>query len=386
MKKKAIIIVPTYNEKENIRALLPVLVEIFSHITDWSLSVLVVDDNSPDGTGLVVKEFESQGLPVTLYSNMQKEGLGHAYLVGMKHAIHTLAADVIFEFDADFSHDPKKIPEFLDAIDAGADLVVGSRYVTGGSIPADWGVHRKFLSRVGNLVNMIVLWNFSVRDWTTGYRAITRECFLALEAEMSADRFSGYTFQIGFLHKAIRKKFRIKEVPIHFVDRTVGSSKLGPDYIKNALLYILSARVKEVAASRVFKFAIVGGSGALVQLASLQLFRKAFSYELAFILAIELAIISNFIWSNTWTFADRHLKLIEIPKKFLQFNLASFGSILIQTTIAFLGKRFIGLLPLFVIPVVHLSVDTGLVFAMVGILIGMGWNYFAYSRIVWKTA
>src|SRR5690606_21568905 len=102
-------------------------------------------------------------------------GLGGAYLKGMTEAFENLGADVIFEFDADLSHDPRKIPQFLAKIDQGYDFVLGSRYIPGGGIPADWGLHRKFLSVVGNLIIMVVLTDFSIRDWTTGYRAISKK-------------------------------------------------------------------------------------------------------------------------------------------------------------------------------------------------------------------
>jgi putative flippase GtrA len=129
---------------------------------------------------------------------------------------------------------------------------------------------------------------------------------------------------------------------------------------------------------------MTGGIGSLVQFTALYLYRGAFPYQLAFFLAIETAVVGNFMLSNLWTFADRKIKPIQIPGKFVQFNLASGGSILIQQTIAFLGERFIGFINLFTVPFTSIVIDTGMMFAVVGILIGMFWNFFAYSHFIWK--
>ncbi len=387
--KKAIIIIPTFNERENIGKVIPLLLEEREHVAkDWNLQVLVVDDTSPDKTYEVVEELTKKYKGVLhLLVNPKKSGLGGAYLKGMAMAFDELGADAVFEFDADLSHDPTKIPLFLQALDQGADMVLGSRYIPGGSIPQDWGLHRKFLSVVGNIVIAIVFTNFSVRDWTSGYRAITKEVYDAVHPELHSERFSGYTFQIGFLHTAIRKGFKVFEVPFHFIDRTIGTSKIGPEYIKNNLMYIFKVRAKEIYQHRVFRFAFVGGIGAVIQLLSLALYRMILpdfavsvltSFMLATFLSIETAIVSNFLINNVWTFSDKKLSGAALPWKFLQFNLASFGSILIQLVVAALGELLIGIRPLFII-------DTGTIFAVVGILIGMFWNFFAYTRLIWKT-
>lgn len=380
----AVVIIPTYNERESIGTTLEQLFHVLDAITTWNCSVLIVDDTSPDKTYELIRTLQKKHTHLHLLLNKQKSGLGGAYLKGMAHAFGELNASVVFEFDADLSHDPAKIPDFLAKIDEGYDLVLGSRYIPGGSIPANWGWHRKFLSVVGNVVIALILTNFTVRDWTTGYRAITRKTYEAVHSELTGERFSGYTFQIGFLYKAISKGMKVAEVPFHFKDRTRGKSKMGPEYIKNTLEYIMKTRLKELFKNRIFKFAVVGGTGAMVQLLTLQLWRQAFPFQLAFFLAVECAVLSNFILNNAWTFADRKLKPSQYPSKFLQFNLASGGSILIQQAVAFFGENFIGLFPLFRLPIIHFSVDTGTMFAVTGILIGMFWNFFAYNRFIWK--
>lgn len=384
--KKAVIIIPTYNEAKSIVPTLTAVDAVLSQkkSKNWRVEALVVDDTSPDGTGKVVQAFSKYHTFVHLLINPKKAGLGGAYLKGMEKAFGDMHADVVFEFDADLSHDPTKIPIFLQKIDEGYDLVLGSRYIAGGSIPDDWGMHRKFLSVFGNVFIMTVLTNFSIRDWTTGYRAITKEVYEAIKEEMKSDRFTGYTFQIGFLHKTVRLGFKVAEVPINFIDRTEGESKLGTEYIRNTLLYILKVRMKEILKHRLFKFGMVGVLGAIVQLGSLTMFRRFFPYQLSYFFSVELAVLSNFIWSNLWTFADRTLTASQIPFKFVQFNLTSIGSIAIQQALAFIVENFIGFHLLFMIPFINFSVDTGFFFAIVGILLGMFWNFFAYSRIIWK--
>lgn len=384
--KRAIIIIPTYNERENIPKVLPILEDVFARVTDWEMNVLVVDDSSPDGTADVVREFQKKEQNVFLLVNEQKSGLGGAYLKGMAKAFGELKADVVFEFDADLSHDPQKIPAFLKKIDEGYDMVLGSRYIKGGGIPENWGFHRKFLSVVGNIVITLVLTDFRIHDWTGGYRAFTKKVYDAIEPEMQSERFSGYTFQLGSLHKAMSKGFKVTEVPFKFVDREVGVSKLGAESIKNTLLYILRVRAEEIVNHRVFKFVVVGGVGAVVQLATLQIWRKFLLYQFAFFLAIECAVLLNFILNNFWTFSDRKPKLAQYPSKFVQFNIASAGSIVIQQVIAILGQTFIGLHELFALSllVFTLHIETGTVFAVIGILVGMFWNFFAYNAFIWK--
>ncbi|MFC1653737.1 glycosyltransferase [Patescibacteria group bacterium] len=382
---RAVVVIPTYNEKENIGPLIEAIQKEFKKSpNNFKNHILVVDDSSPDGTAKEAKKKQKKFKNVHLLSNPKKEGLGGAYLKGMSYAVDKLKADVLMQFDADFSHDPKRIPEFLKAINNGSDMVLGSRYIKGGTIPDDWGFHRKFLSFFGNWTIRVVMTYFSIHDWTTGYRAIKKEVFRSVKNELNKERFFGYTFQIGFLHKAIRKGYKVSEVPINFIDRTIGKSKLGPEYVKNTLIYIIKTRIGEIMKSRIFKFAFVGGVGALVQISTLQLYRSLFPFQIAFFLAIESAVASNFIFNNIWTFSDRKLKAVQIPKKFVQFNIASAGSIIIQQIVALIGENTVGLVPLFVVPVISFNFDTGTLYAVLGILIGMFWNFFAYNKFIWK--
>lgn len=392
--KKAVIVIPTYNESKNIGPVTEKLQEVFKKIKNWKMEILVVDDTSPDKTYEVVKQLQKKQENLHLVINKKKAGLGGAYLRGFKEAYGPLGADVAFEFDADLSHDPTKVPLFLKKIDEGYDMVLGSRYIKGGGIPEDWGIDRKFMSVVGNLVIMTVLTDFKIRDWTGGYRAITKKVYENIYRELDSERFSGYTFQIGFLHKAVRKGYKIGEVPFKFIDRTQGESKLGGEYVKNTLIYIFKVRIEEIIKHRFFKFLFVGGLGTLIQLTVLSILRAILpdfnlfflsKFLTATLIAIEAAIISNFVLNNLWTFADKKLDPKTIPSKFVQFNLASMGSVVIQFIINLLGENMIGLKPLFALPVIGFMVDTGLIFAMTGIVIGLFWNFFAYSKFIWNS-
>ncbi len=382
--QQAVIIIPTYNEAETITHTLEVVFDTVKSIPGWQVSVLVVDDTSPDKTSELVEQLQKRMPKLELLINAKKAGLGSAYLKGMQHAFSKLGADVVFSFDADLSHDPTKIPLLLQKIDGGADMAIGSRYIEGGGIPENWGIHRKFLSVVGNLFIMILMTDFSVHDWTSGYRAITKKVFNAVEDEMHSERFAGYTFQVAFMLKTLRKGFSVAEVAYKFKDRTAGKSKMGPEYIINNLIFLLRIRAQEIVAHRIFKFAVVGGLGAIVQLGSLQLWRLFLPFQVAYFASVECAVLSNFILSNLWTFADRRIQLKEVPKKLLHFNIASSGSMIIQQLLALIGEFTIGIRPIFTVPLIAVVVDSGSIIAVLGIFLGMFWNFFAYDKLIWK--
>lgn len=253
MKRKAIVILPTYNEKGNIKPLLEVFDQVIPQVQgNWQLELLFVDDNSPDGTaqeiGRLSKQFTTKKRNLTykqihLFNNPDKQGLGKAYLIGMEVARQQYAAEVMIQFDADLSHDATKIPQMLRLIDQGYDMVVGSRYVAGGSIPDNWHLHRKLLSGVGNQIIRFGLGNPEIKDWTTGFRAFTKKVHASVVPHLSDEQFFGYTIMIGFLNTAVKEGFKVTEVPFAFVDRTYGQSKLGVEYIFNTLAYIASARL-----------------------------------------------------------------------------------------------------------------------------------------------
>jgi dolichol-phosphate mannosyltransferase len=230
---------------------------------------------------------------------------------------------------------------------------------------------------------MLVLTDFRVHDWTSGFRALTKKVYQRIGPEMSHKEFQGYTFQVAFLHKAVRAGFQVAEVPFHFTERTAGESKLGTEYIKNNLYYLFKARYLEIVDSRVFKMICVGALGAAVQFLCHSLLCWLGVPNLgAVVVSTELAIISNFICNNAWTFKDRQLAKGMLARKFVEFNVGSLPSLLIQAGISWGGEKLWGLVALLTIGGV--TIGTGTIYLMVGILIGMVVNFFIYSHVVWR--
>jgi glycosyltransferase XagB len=218
-----VVVVPTYNEKDNIGPLIEAIQAQIVYLQNATLSILVVDDSSPDGTAQIVQQYAKKYSNVHLLKG-QKQGLGMAYIRGIKYAMRYMAADIVFEMDADFSHDPAMISFFVYEIQKGNDFVIGSRYIEGGSIPKDWPLLRKLNSKWGNIFARHVAGLGSVKDCTSGYRAIRTS--LLRKINLSKLKSKGYAFQIDLLHKAIKNNARISEIPIQFTDRVYGSSKL----------------------------------------------------------------------------------------------------------------------------------------------------------------
>lgn len=226
---KACIVIPTYNESKNI---IPLLDKIFDESYDnketgIALEVLVVDDNSPDGTALLVEEYKktnSNGPNVHLLLRTKKEGLGAAYIHGMKYALVEFNPDYIMEMDADGQHNTEDIYRLLNGLEEGADFVIGSRYVKGGSVPDGWGWHRKLISWCAGTVTKVGLGIKGVKDCSGGFRAIRAEVLRGIDLDRLYVK--GYAFQVALLEAAFRENFIVTEVPIHFDERTEGESKM----------------------------------------------------------------------------------------------------------------------------------------------------------------
>jgi dolichol-phosphate mannosyltransferase len=222
---KVLVVVPTYNERGNIRVLLP---QLFDSIAD-NCHILVIDDASPDGTGAEVRALARRRDRLHVIERPRKRGLGTAYLTAFEWGINA-GCSAIVQMDADLSHDPQVVPQLLDALGR-ADLVIGSRYVVGGSIE-NWGRFRRLLSRAGNLYARILL-GFDVRDSTSGFRAYRSEALA--EQSLQRIRSEGYAFQIEMTHRVWLARRRIDEVPITFTERREGKSKLDRRIILEAL-------------------------------------------------------------------------------------------------------------------------------------------------------
>ena len=221
----ATVCLPTYDERENVEAIVAALLERLGPDD----RVLVIDDNSPDGTGEIADAIAAREPRVSVLHRAQKEGLGPAYVAGFRHALAN-GAELVLEMDADFSHDPDDLPRLIAAA-GDADVVLGSRYVRGGRIE-NWGPLRRFLSRFGSLYAQVLLLA-PVRDLTGGFKCYRREVLEAIDLDAVSSR--GYAFQIETTYRALRRGFRVVEVPITFVDRREGRSKMSRGIVLEAI-------------------------------------------------------------------------------------------------------------------------------------------------------
>lgn len=236
MPERALVVVPTYNERENIARIIAAVLG-----QDSRLELLIVDDGSPDGTAGIVKDIIAQNSRVHILEREKKMGLGTAYLAGFAWAL-TQDYDYVFEMDADFSHDPAHLPQFLTAIQ-NADLVLGSRYLKGRVSVVNWPISRLLLSYFANVYARAVT-GLPVWDSTGGFKCFRRAVLEAIDLE--GVHSNGYAFQIEMSFKAWKKGFTIAEIPIVFVDRTEGTSKMSKAIVREAVWMVWWLRLKSI--------------------------------------------------------------------------------------------------------------------------------------------
>jgi len=229
---RALVIVPTYNERFNIARLIPAILA-----QDPCLEVLVVDDASPDGTGAIVDEIAEDNQRVNIIHRSAKLGLGTAYLTGFRWALER-RYDLVFEMDADFSHNPERLPEFLEAIRE-ADVVLGSRYQNGHVNVVNWPMSRLFLSYAANVYARAVT-GLPIFDTTGGFKCFRRNVLESID--LSSVKSNGYAFQIEMSFRAWKRGFRLVEIPIVFVDRTEGESKMSKRIVREAVWMVWRLR------------------------------------------------------------------------------------------------------------------------------------------------
>jgi dolichol-phosphate mannosyltransferase len=232
---RATICLPTYNERANLEPMIDALRDV---LRDGD-RVLVVDDNSPDGTGEIADRLADELGFIDVLHRPQKEGLGPAYLAGFRRALAD-GAELVLEMDCDFSHDPEAVPRLIAAAEGGADVVLGSRYVRGGRV-GNWGVIRRVISRGASLYTALFL-QMGVRDPTGGFKCFRRSVLETLD--LDAITAKGYAFQIETTYRAKQAGFRIVEVPITFVDRTAGHSKMSRTIVLEAIWRVPLLRLR----------------------------------------------------------------------------------------------------------------------------------------------
>ena len=367
-----VVVIPTYNEEGNIERLIEILEnDVFPNIKNHKMSILIADDSSPDGTADIVREYMKKFDNIDI-SVGKKEGLGAAYIRGMTYAIETMNADVMFEMDADLFHDPAKIPEFLEKIDQGFDFVVGTRYSQGGSIPADWGFHRKIMSVYGNMFIRFLFGRKEIHDWTGGYRAIKKEVFLREKSKL--DKFTGYTFQVGFLYNAVLDGFKVTEVAFAAKDRTRGKSKIpGIETIIKTLVFVITVRLIHGSFG---KFLIVGGIGFFLQLIVYRLLvNSTLPLGVSNQLSAQLAIFSNYNLNNLWTFKkEKSSSPVSYFRKMGAFFATSnTGVFFIQSGLIQLGEILFG--REFPLPYVYFVLATGVLLI---------YNFTMYRFVIWR--
>ena len=322
---KICFVLPTYNEEENIENIIQQILKEEKNQSKHTFSILVVDDNSTDETQTIVQRYISLNSKVHLVTG-QKKGLGDAYKRGFKFALNDLKADLIFQMDSDGQHDTSLIPHFVSYIEEGKDVVIGSRFVEGGTTP-DFSFSRLLMSKVGNLLVRYVGGVTQVKDCTSGYRAIRASYLKELDFSYLSTR--GYSFQSSLICDLAWRGADISEIPIEFSSRQGGDSKLA---LRDQIEFLLNIpRLGFRNLEDFMKYSLVGVSGVFVNL-GLYLFLTRY-YEIsevvAPLIAIESALISNFILNNFWTFGKR-ITQSRIRVKFVKFHLVSGFSALIN--------------------------------------------------------
>jgi len=233
--KRCLVIIPTFNEADNLPRLLPIILSLGSHF-----NILIVDDNSPDGTAKLVKEMQKSEERIHLIERPGKMGLGTAYVAGFKFALAN-GFDYIFEMDADFSHDPAELPRLLAKAEE-YDLVIGSRYIEGVNV-VNWPMKRLLLSYFANIYTRVIT-GMPVRDATGGFKCFRRKVLESID--LDAIHSNGYSFQIEMSFKSWRKGFRVCEIPIVFVDRRIGVSKMSKKIVYEAVWMVWRLKIRSM--------------------------------------------------------------------------------------------------------------------------------------------
>ncbi len=388
-KNTAVIVIPTYNEADNIGKMIvylnsktfPDIVAKKGDLKEaWDMKILVVDGNSPDGTGKIVQKEAKKYNNTFLLTETSKDGIGAAYLKGFKYAIEKLKADFVFEFDGDFQHPPETIPLMLKAMEDGYDYVIGSRKIKGGSNPKGWGLKRVFFSEFGGFTARFIMFFpfknfFKVTDPTTGLKVTRVKGFIdKMDLDYSRLLTRSFGYKLQLLFETLKMDAKFKEVPLQFHVRNAGESKIEAKTAKDIFRVAILLRWYDDFTQKFLKFGTVGFVGYLVNAIFLGIFSKTWSIEwLAWALSTELAIISNFTLNNLWTFKSQKISgQSKIVSKFFQFNLSSMGALLIQTIAGSIGVSILG------------AGSRQLLLPFIIVFLVLPYNWFMYNTFIWK--
>lgn len=370
-KQKVVIVMPVWNEAENIKKMVKQLLEVEFPKIDADMHLLVVDNHSKDATVQNVKDASKKYKNVSIIQQ-QNSGLGWAYVSGFKHAIANLKADAVLEMDGDFQHPTRFVKPMVDAFLSGAEYCIGSRYVKGGSIPKEWAFSRKAVSFFGNLFIRLVLLKPSIHDLTTGFRLSKVKGVLDkidFDNLMELNRFA---YKVDLLYQCLKNSKKTVEVPLEFAPRTMEKSKFNPKEMISTFKVAIILGIKDKI--KLIKFGIVGGTGFVVNYVTLRILRNyGLSETLSWVFSTEIAIINNYIFNNIWTFKDQEIKgLKQTIFKFLQFNLTSAGALLIQSVAGPIGVRLVGV-----------QYDA-LVLAFIVLFLVLPYNFTMYNLVIWR--
>ncbi len=382
-KNLAVVIVPTYNESENIGLLIDVFYErIFPVIDSWDLCILVIDANSPDGTASIVskKIEEHNDNRIFLKIEENKCGIGAAYITGFSIAKDDLRADAVIEFDADFQHPPETVITLISKLDEGYDYVIGSRKIIGGSEPLGRNKFRRFFTDFGGFVARLILFFpgdgfWHVTDPTTGLK-ITRVkgALDRLELDQKHLYSRGFGYKVQLLSETIATGARYAEIPLKFENRLAGISKFEISTVADIIVSCIKTRFHDPLTRRFFRFAVVGFVGYLINAALLAILPQYIHIEwLIWFFATEMTLISNFTLNNIWTFDDVRITGIAcIMGKFLQFNFTSFGSIIIQIILGTWAVHLFG------------PEYRELALPVIILVAVLPYNWFMYRKVIWN--
>lgn len=374
--KRVLVVIPTYNEALNIQQVIDGVEQIAKETKGYRFRLLILDDTSPDGTAKIARQHAKSYGNIHVLTG-KKQGLGKAYIRGFTYALKRETFDMLITMDADMSHSPKDIPKLLRAVGNGADYVIGSRYVSGGDV-GDLPLIRRINSRVANVVaRRLVGIKKPVHDLTGGYKAIRRDALASIN--FSDMRAKGYFFQVNLLHAFLIQGFTVTEVPITFVNRSLGDSKLK---LKDIIEFVYSAYKlnPDAPIQKFVRFGLVGASGAVVNIGVLSALIHLTDIEplLAAAIAIEVSIISNFTLNHRYTFKGYGFYSVKQTRESLRSlarKLATYNiGVLIGAAVSFLTFALLYQ----VVGMHYLPAD------ILAIGAGMIWNYWVSTRYVWR--
>lgn len=387
-KPTAVVVIPTYNEAGHTAKMIDHLFKkTFPTIKNWNMVLLYADGNSPDGTADIIRKKQKEYKNLKLLVETKKEGIGAAYVKAFRHAIKEFNADVLIEFDSDFQHPPKDIPVMLKAIENGADYVLGSRKIEGGSNPKGWGFKRLLFSEVGGFVARFIMFFptknfFRVTDPTTGFKASRVKGFVD---KMDMDKLytKSFGYKLEFLYKMIRLGAKVKEIPLQFGLRETGESKIEPQTAKEIFKVAILLRLNDPSTKKFIKFGSIGLFGFIINKLGLDFFAKHISKiitevgprnTLANAMAAEFSIVSNFALNNAWTFKNEKMSFgRRLIKKFAAFNASSIISgIVLPSLIIGTGTH-------------HFGDQYRTLFLIIGVAcVTVPLNWFVYNKVIWK--